>query len=366
MLESTLNDFFHRYQAAVTSSSPVLPIMPPPEEAEDEEEPTIFLDKEQKPEEWKPIIVTEAPTREGESPIRFIDGAQQHRTVMWIRCPRGTPVPLVLAEVGAVTLHLEGRRFLREAVSIERVLSFVGDPFPWEEIEGFAQALLRHPQLQLRLALANKPLEKHHPYDFEVMRLQAVSRARQEMDTLERLMLARQSTMPTLVDGPLHRVMGEPTADGSLMIGVVKTHAANYLHDQGWRTLLELRPGQRTPVFQITGQKGMTSRQGRFPIATWYLKLAGGPRLAPNWGYVRIEVPWKQFETKFAGSFDFIGRLSRWLIDARCRAESYGRMPVSLEPVVRAEEVMKPLFGSLDALSHRLYRHAGLLRSSDS
>jgi chromosome segregation ATPase len=29
-------------------------------------------------------------------------------------------------------------------------------------------------------------------------------------------------------------------------------------------------------------------------------------------------------------------------------------MPVSLEPIVRAEEVMKPLFGSLDALSHRL------------
>ena len=363
MLDTTLADFFHRHQAAVTGNGPSLPVMPPPDEWESEDVPTVFLDKEVAPEKWEPRIVLEAPARTGEFPVRFVDGAQHQRTVLWLRCPLGTPIPLVVAEVAAVTLRLHGRQFQREAYSVDRVLSFVADPFPWEEIEDFAGALLAHPQLQLRLALANRPMECHHPFDFEVMRTQAVSRARQEMSTLERIMLARNTTLPTLVDGPLHRVMGEPSADSPLVIGVVKTHAANYLHDQGWRTLLDLRPGQRTPVFCIAGKHGMQSRQGRFPIATWYLKLAGGPRLAPNWGYVRIEVPWNQFEHQFKGSFEFIGRLSRWLIDARCRAESYGRMPVSLEPIVRAEEVMKPLFSSLDALSHRLYRQAGLLRS---
>lgn len=364
MSDSTIVDFFERHHAAVTSSGPVLPIMPPPDEEKDDAPVTLFRDVEVKEADWVPKIVLEAPVRDGESPRCFIDGGQKHRTVLWIRCPQGTPVPLVLAEVGAVALKLVGRRFEREEVAVQRVLSFVGDPFPWAEIESFAGALLEHPQLQLRLVLANKPLEPHHPYDFEVMRHQAEYRTRQEMDSLERLMLARYGNLPTLVDGPLHRVMGEPAADGPLKIGVVKTHAANYLHDLGWKTLLDLQPGQRTPVFKISGAKGPGSREGRLPIATWYLKLAGGPRLAPNWGYVRAEVPWNQFEQQHQGSFDFIGRLSRWLIDARCRAESYGRMPVSLEPIVRAEEAMKPLFGGLDTLSHRLYRYAGLLRRS--
>lgn len=366
MNDTTVPDFFARYQAAMTGTGPSLPIMPPPEEKDDDEEPTIFRNEEVAEELWKPKTVLEAPVRQGEAPRRFIDGAMQQQTVLWIRCPMGTPVPLVVAEIAAVSLRLKGRQFEREAYTVDRVLSFVADPFPWEEIEAFASALLAHPELRMRLTLANKPQENHHPFDFEVMRTQAVSRARQEMSTLERIMLARGTTSPTLVDGPLHRVMGEPAADSPLVIGVVKTHAADYLHDQGWRTLLDLQPGQRTPVFRITGKKGLTSRQGRIPIATWYLKLAGGPRLAPNWGYVRIEIPWVQFETQFKKRFDFIGRLSRWLIDARCRAESYGRMPVSLEPIVRAEESMKPLFSSLDTLSHRLYRQAGLLRRNET
>lgn len=95
------------------------------------------------------------------------------------------------------------------------------------------------------------------------------------------------------------------------------------------------------------------------PTASWFLKLAGGPRLAPNWGFVRVDVPWVQFESHFHGDFSFVGRLSRWLIDARCRQESYARMPVSLEPIVRAEESLKPLFTPLPILSTRLYRWSG-------
>ena len=95
------------------------------------------------------------------------------------------------------------------------------------------------------------------------------------------------------------------------------------------------------------------------PTASWYLKLAGGPRLAPNWGFVRVDVPWVQFESDFHGDVAFVGRLSRWLIDARCRQESYARMPVSLEPIVRAEESLKPLFTPLPILSARLYRRSG-------
>ena len=357
-------DFFRRYQASVTGMGPSLPLLPAPDEEDAvEQEQTIFLEEEVAMTAWKPIIVMEAPARVGESPIRFIDGSQQHQTVLWIRCPHGSAIPLVLAEVGAVALRLKGRQFVRESVQIERVLSFVADPFPWEEIESLATAMIHHERMQVRVVLANRPAGPHHPFDYELMRMQAIARTRQEMATWEKLLLFRSREETTLIDGPLHRVMGEPAASDPLYIGVIKTHMANYLHDDGWRTLYELRPGQRTPVFRITGKDG--SKEGRFPVASWYLKLSGGPRLAPNWGHVRIEVPWNQFEEQFKKSFDFIGRLSRWLIDARCRQKSYGRMPVSLEPIVRAEEAIKPLFTAMDILSHRLYRQAGLLEEQE-
>src|SRR5207237_213491 len=161
-----------------------------------------------------------------------------------------------------------------------------------------------------------------------------------------------------LVDGPLNRVTGNPRPGDPLIVGVAKSQAADYLHEQGWRTLLSLRPGQRSPVFKHTGMS--QDKLAQLPVASWYLKLAGGPRLAPNWGYVRVELPWGQFADTFRGDFGFVNRLSRWLIDARCRTESYARMPVSLDPIVRAEDALKPLFTPVPVLVNRLYRTAGL------
>jgi hypothetical protein len=363
MDNALLTEFLRRYRAAVAGGGPVLPTLPSPAEVADEESPSVFLEEEMHCPDWKPLIVLEAPARQGEFPRRFIDGSQHHVTILWLRCPAGTPIAMVLGEVGAVALVADGRQFRRESVAIERVLSFVADPFPWEEIEEFSAALWRHPMLQLRVVLANKPVQPHHPFDYERMRGQAVSRISQEMNNWERLIWYRNRDSITLIDGPLHRVMGEPSAEAPLVVGVVKTPLADYLHDQGWRTLFDLRPGQRTPVFRIAGKGGPESKEGRFPVASWYLKLAGGPRIAPHWGYVRVEIPWNQFQTQFQGDFAMIGRLSRWLMDARCRQESYARLPVSLEPVVRAEEVIKPLFTPLDSLSQRIYRQVGLVRS---
>ena len=314
-------------------------------------------------ESWAALTVPEAPAREGEFPRRFIDGSQVGQPVLCLRSPQGWPIPLVLSEVGAVALRSVGRRFEREFVAVERVLSFVADPFPWAEVEAFAEAIVNKPELRLRLLPANRPTDAHSPFDYEVMRTQARARAQQEMTTLERLALAVDRDTPTLVDGPLNRITGNPRPNDPLLVGVAKSQAADYLHEQGWRTLLDLRPGQRTPAFRLSGTQ--VGSEQRTPVATWYLKLAGGPRLAPNWGYVRVEVPWGQFERQFAGDFGFINRLSRWLIDARCRVDSYARMPVSLDPIVRAEEVLKPLFTPVPVLVSRLYRTAGFFRGNE-
>jgi hypothetical protein len=357
--------FLRQHGASAVGPTPPQPILPPESEGDDDEKlENVKLDVEQVPSLWKAIPVPEAPARPGEFPERFIDGSHVGHPVLCVRTAAGWPIPMLLGEVGAVALRSVGRKLEREFATVDRVLSFVADPFPWEEIESFASALVNAPELKLRVLPANLPdLTKYSPFDYEIMQSQARARAQQEMSTLERLALAVDRSLPTLVDGPLKRVTGEPAADSPLLVGVAKSQTASYLHDDGLRTLLNLRPGQRTPVFKIVGRAGI--REAQFSVASWYLKLSGGPRIAPNWGFVRVEIPSVQFEQQFVADFQFINRLSRWLIDARCRAESYARMPVSLEPIVRAEEGLKPLLTPFPVLANRLYRSAGLFRGND-
>lgn len=357
---SAISRFLREHEAMPVGLSPSLPILTTDE---DQEKPKAVIDLtvEVKPaEKWESKLVPEQPVADpGEYPVRFIDGCQSGQPVLSLSVRgRGWPIPLFLAEVGAVALRLEGRGFIREFHVVERVLSFVADPFPWAQVEGFAAELSGNPNFRIRVLPASMPdLKEHSPFDYEAMRNQARNRAQEEMTNLERLALAVDQSVPTLVDGPLDRVMGKPDPKGPLVVGVPKIQAASYLHDQGWRTLLGLRLSRRTPVFKIAGE-------GRLAVATWYLKLAGGPRLAPNWGYVRVEVPWNQFEHRGC-DFGLVNRLSRWLIDARCRTESYARMPVSLDPIVRAEDALKPLFTPLPILVNRLYRQAGLFRRTE-
>jgi len=314
------------------------------------------------PAEWAARVLGEAPARSEEYPVRFIDGSIYSQPVLCLRSPVGWPIPILVAEVGAVALRLDGRRFTRTFALVERLLSFVADPFPWAEVESFAAAVRNDPKLQARLVPGNLPKDGN-PFDYEIMRQQAYHRCEQDMLNAERLALAADPRVPTLVDGKLAGRIGKKAAEQRpLLIGIVKRTPPD-LHSEGWRTLLSLRPGQRTPVFRMTGMSGTT--EADMPTASWFLKLSGGPRLAPNWGFVRVDVPWVQFESR-PDQFGFVGRLSRWLIDARCRAESYARMPVSLDPIVRAEEALKPLFSPLPVLVNRLYRRAGLFRRTES
>ncbi len=356
--------FFRQYGGAAVGATPVQPNLMP-----EDDEPTDIVVRAVEVDEdaWEPIPVSEAPAKVGEHPERFVDGSQTGEPVLCVRAPRGWPIPMVLSEIGAVAMNTVptprgGHAFEREFCKVERILSFVADPFPWEEVEAFATALANNAELELRVVLANRPKEEHNPFDYEIMRTQARARAQQEMTTLERLALSQHRDVPTLMDGPLSRVMGSPDVNRALVVGAAKTQSSNHLHERGWRTLFDLKPGQRTPVYKCES-KGTDG--GRFPVAMWFVKLAGGPRLAPNWGHIRVEVQWGQFEKKFAGDFGFVGRLSRWLIDARCRTDSYARMPVSLDPIVRAEESLKPLFTPLSLLANRLYRTAGLFRGGE-
>ncbi len=364
--------FFRAHGATHVGDTPMQPILAGLNgDDSTEKSDTVVLDIETPAKDWKPRVVGEAPAKSGEHPTRFIDGSIVSMPVLCLRSPQGWPIPLLIAEVGAVALRLENRSFTRAFVTVERTLSFVADPFPWAEVEAFAAALVNDAELATRFVPARQPSTEpraegsttpaRNPFDYEVMRSQAYHRCEQEMLNAERLALAADPLAPTLVDGKLAGRIGSVAAQARpLLVGIVKRSTPD-LHAEGWRTLLELRPGQRTPVFQITGMSG--GKEADMPTASWYLKLSGGPRVAPNWGYVRVDVPWVQFRQHFQHDFRFVDRLSRWLIDARCRQESYARMPVSLEPIVRAEECLKPLFTPLPLLSTRLHRRTGAFGS---
>jgi hypothetical protein len=296
---------------------------------------------------WKAIDISDAEVDLESVPRRFVDGSNVHEAIAWLRDPDGYPVPVVLAELGGVSVRAEGRELRREFAIVERAVAMIVDPFPWNEIEEFAAGLTEH---GLRLIPARPPDDEDGrptmTFDFQRMREQARMSLVHEMSTLEEVAWGHAPQMPTIVDGrigPLHRC-GLQNYD---VIGVIKKQWADYLHPQGWRVLYELLPGQRTPAFVLPSK--------HLDVVSWYLKLAGNHGELPNWGIVRIEVSKDRFAARGDG-FGYVNGLSRAILEMRCRQSSYARGPVSLEPIVRAEESLKSLFTSIPALATHFYR----------
>lgn len=367
MIDSTgITQFLRKYRASAVGVTPPRPELPTPGEPN----PVAGADLSAEVDiaDWKPIPLPETPAKPDETPTRFIDGSHAGQSVLCVRSPQGYPIAIRLAEVGAIALELTGRRFTRAFKAVERVVGFVADPFPWEEVETFATALANHPGLRLRVVPARMPEPPvpgepltANPFDYGVMQTQAQNRCQQEMLRLEALALASAPNVPTLIDGQLGgRINTRDATDRPLLVGLVKAPTPPRMPDTGYNTLLDLGPGQRSPYFH-------DPRPGDVPLASWFLRLASGSQMAPNWGTVRVDVPWKHLE-RHSGTDarkGFVDRLSRWLIDARCRADSYARMPVSLDPIVRAEDGLKPLFTPFPVLANRLYRAAGLFRRDE-
>ncbi|HZY86293.1 MAG TPA: hypothetical protein VFE78_15780, partial [Gemmataceae bacterium] len=76
-------------------------------------------------------------------------------------------------------------------------------------------------------------------------------------------------------------------------------------------------------------------------------------------GVVRVEIRCDHFERQ-GSDFGYLDRLSAALLHLRCRQNSYARQPVSLEPIVRAEESLKSLLTAPSTLAQRFYHLTGL------
>jgi hypothetical protein len=310
-----------------------------------EEGSRVDLDLEVPAADWKPRLVASDLLDPEAVPRRYIDGCHAGETVAWLQDAAHHPIPVRLAEIGGVCLRVEGRSLRREFALVERVVSLIVDPFPWHEVEGFTTALAG---AGMRLLTALQPMigeARGLSYDYARMAQQTYTRSQVEMRVLEELALDQDPEDLSLVDGPLGRIE-HPWA-----IGAVKQHRENYLHPQGWRVLYNLEPGQRTPAFQLSSQSK--------PVVSWYLKLNGAHGAMPNWGVVRVEIGLSHFEGRGC-DFGYLDRLSNSLLHLRCRQGSYARAPVSLEPIVRAEDSLKSLLTSPSTLAQSFYHLTGL------
>ena len=97
----------------------------------------------------------------------------------------------------------------------------------------------------------------------------------------------------------------------------------------------------------------------RAPIVTWYLRLSDGVGTTPTWGFVRVEVSQDWFNNKRQDE-NFVNRLSRVIYEYRCKESSYSRAPVSIHPIVRAEESLGAQFQPTGRIIADFYRKTGL------
>ncbi|NWJ47044.1 MAG: hypothetical protein HXX08_14380 [Chloroflexi bacterium] len=318
--------------------------------SENDEENPPDLDYEVSSDKWKPHNPARGDIQGewAERPVRFVDGKDVGRTVAWLQSREGYPVPIRLSEVGAVVMRHVGDELRCEHRYHERVVSFMGDMFPWDEVESFARALQEH---DFRLLLC-EPIKGGYTYDFEPMRKATENCSSSEMRQLERQALSLGPDTPTLVDGSLEPRVAAYDVNNSPVCGLVKSHYRNYLHPQGWRTYYELKAGQRTPAFLLNGLE--------LEVVSWYLRLEGNGGEMPNWGVVRLEVPRLYFEKQLGKNWEHLDWLSNLVCDYRCRDESYSRAPVSIYPIQRAEETLGALFSRSETLINHFYHLTSL------
>ena len=177
-------DFLQNNGARRLRQYPPQPPLPGADTNEDSQpEEDVNLDIEQQAADWRPQDVgpqhpaVDWPYR----PLRFVDGKDVGRTVAWLQSLEGYPVPVRLAEIGAVVMRNQDGVLRREFSVVERVVTLMADLFDWDQVESFAIALQEH---GFRFLPCSAP-ESNYSYDFERMRKTTQNRSNEEMSRLE-------------------------------------------------------------------------------------------------------------------------------------------------------------------------------------
>jgi hypothetical protein len=360
-------DFLRDYEATRAGGygeSPDLygpSVMPDPDD-EPDADATPRRDRDYEGRPWEPIPVGEAIAQRDPSlrPERFVDGKDSGRVIAYILSPQGIPVPLRLAQVGAVALRAvpatsagtDGLPFgLRvESRQTARVVSFMADLFPWDAVERFAAALQAN---GFRMLISRRATPEDDMRNLPWLERNGRAATSGEMFRYEREMARLPDALTgqapvTLSDGRLKDL------DTAVMgLGIIKSHSdTSFLDDRGWDTLYALRAGERTPTIFSRAANGQE-------IITWYARIAARGR-HPMDGIVRVEMTRTAFEGPVQNDFTYLDYISRCLCRWRTRDQSYSRASVTLEPIRRAEELLGAAFCEREGLINRFYRMTGL------
>lgn len=126
-----------------------------------------------------------------------------------------------------------------------------------------------------------------------------------------------------LIDGGIGKVL-ERVPEGVQVVGVVKSHQRQYFASrERVRIILDLKPGERTPVFL----RERNQMQGR-EAYSFYLKLRDSDDQGPLFGLIRVEMPISQSFVERADE------IAGWLLAERA--------PLSL-PDARYDRMIYPI-----------------------
>jgi hypothetical protein len=251
MSEDIVRRFFRKHAGAALSMYPDQQEIDAPVEKRKE---IIDWGIEQPADYWMPVILPETPAKTGEYPERFIDGSQVGHAVACLRAPQvGWPVPVFLAEVGGIAMRQKGRALHRDFFGLERVISFITDPFPWPEVEAFTGAIVNLPELPLRvLAYARSAVIYEELYDGN-------RGTAEELGYLSRSMVAYFRSFQYEKCAALAR--GLPVGRGTLVRGVENLPPGTTLADlQQLGKVCELvhAAGRSDPSHRLTVQASLT------------------------------------------------------------------------------------------------------------
>lgn len=297
--------------------------------------------------QWQPVPCAGQPS---EPPHRFIDGSVFSRTV-GIFSVDGQRRPAVLACVGALSLHLEGRRLVRTPGSLrmETVLCILSNGMAPEDVQTLGQGL---DALGIRL-IASQTTDLSA--DFDVLRNRCWDLAKQQMEDAERAILLDSPESPALVDGLLERRLVTVASQGMPAIGMVKRQMRRYLPESHLNLLYDLQPGERTPSFLLHTEHAS--------IVSWYIRLSAPESQAPGYGIVRLTAPQQYLEGRFPNDTERwaeLSALSHWLRNLRHREGSYARAAISIEPIVRVEDELHALLPTVGQEAAKLHRALGV------
>ena len=167
---------------------------------------------------------------------------------------------------GAVVVDRDGARVIDDAIHVERRLFQTGGAPSTLELRSGAATLRFRAQLPPHASSANDLVA-------------ALNRAMLDDEAKLAEQLSRDTGALTLVDGPLRL-----RSPGPRVVGYVKRVHRWYLDGAQQRLLVQLRMGERTPLFRIL--------EGGHERSSWYLRIAElSPHFHPLAGVVRLEAP---------------------------------------------------------------------------